>query len=478
MMIDPAKMSGIPRPDGQVPAGTVTVRLIRGELSNRMAGFEVQLVDPKGGVKATKTDVEGRATFEGLAGGPFVARASDGTGQEITSQPIELPSDAGVRVMLVFSAGGPGTPDGVARVTSEVAVGTVLVRVQDGEGKPLPFEEVVLGQMRVGENGVRESHSKTDAKGEIHFSGLDAKPTSGYLVEVVKQDTRIASKPFRLTEKHGSLVVLAVRPAAHDLSALRMAQGSHFILQVGDDAVQVIEVWRLHNEGAVAFDPGPGGLHLPLPDKAVSAVVGPDTSPNLAVSGHEAVWSGLVPPGDTQLQVMFVLPYENGIADLQQRTSISFEEVALVTEKIDGMSIEGNGDGNSFAIEERELQGRKLILARGPGTSRGGQIRARLSGLPHADSSARKLAASLALALLVGFGFFAAQGREASQTRSDLEKRVEALLDELASMPEPLSEKPVDPRISNHERSGQEERRRQRLTAELADQYRRLDELP
>ncbi|MGZ3407650.1 MAG: hypothetical protein ACXVAN_14470, partial [Polyangia bacterium] len=38
MMIDPSKMSGIPRPDPQVPANTITVRLIRGELSNRMAG--------------------------------------------------------------------------------------------------------------------------------------------------------------------------------------------------------------------------------------------------------------------------------------------------------------------------------------------------------------------------------------------------------------------------------------------------------
>ena len=43
MMIDPSKMSGIPRPDPQVPEGTITVRLIRGELSNRVVNHPVEL---------------------------------------------------------------------------------------------------------------------------------------------------------------------------------------------------------------------------------------------------------------------------------------------------------------------------------------------------------------------------------------------------------------------------------------------------
>ena len=43
MMVDPSKMSGMPRPDPQVPAGTITVRLIRGSLDKRMVGVDVTL---------------------------------------------------------------------------------------------------------------------------------------------------------------------------------------------------------------------------------------------------------------------------------------------------------------------------------------------------------------------------------------------------------------------------------------------------
>src|SRR5438445_9684861 len=91
MMVDPSKMSGIPRPDPKVPAHTVTVRLIRGELSNRMVGIDVGLSDGKSPAVIQKTDEEGRATFANLKStGPYQARATDGV-EELTSQAIELP---------------------------------------------------------------------------------------------------------------------------------------------------------------------------------------------------------------------------------------------------------------------------------------------------------------------------------------------------------------------------------------------------
>src|SRR4051812_561725 len=102
MMVDPSKMSGIPRPDPKVPPKTVTVRLIRGELSNRIVGMDVGLTDGKSPAIIQKTDAEGRATFSNLKGaGPYQAKATDGV-EELASQPIELPDDMGVRVMLVF----------------------------------------------------------------------------------------------------------------------------------------------------------------------------------------------------------------------------------------------------------------------------------------------------------------------------------------------------------------------------------------
>jgi hypothetical protein len=295
MMVDPSRMSGIPRPDPQVPPGTITVRLIRGELANRMLGVEVELADADGNTQRQKTDENGRATFSGLAGGPFVARASDGE-ETLASQQIDLPGDAGVRVMLVFRSGTLGTADGVARNDKAVPALTVVVKAVGGEGTPLPGLDVILGHARAGESGVRELKAKTDAAGDARFSGLDAKPTSGYLAEVVREGARYAGKPFKLQENVGSRVVIEVRPVTRDLSQLSIAQGSHIIAEITDDALQVVEVWRLSNAGTAAVDVGKGGLHLPLPDKAVSAAAGPQSPPGLSVSGHEAIWNGPIGP--------------------------------------------------------------------------------------------------------------------------------------------------------------------------------------
>ena len=467
MMVDPSKMSGIPRPDPQVPAGTITVRLIRGELSNRMVGVEVALAEQGGEVQLQKTDDNGRATFSGLTrGGTFQARASDGT-EELTSQPIALGSDVGSRVMLVFQPKGgsaaAAVADGAAHADKQLPAGTLMVRAVGEGGAPQPGLAVVLALARAGEGGVKEFKAKTDDKGEARFGGLDAKPDSGYLAEVIKDGSRFSSKPFRMQENVGSRVIVDVRPVSRDVSALRIGPGSHFICEITDDVVQVVEVWRLMNPSASAVDPGPNGLHLPLPDKALSAQPGPQNPPNFTVVNHEAVLRGPIPPGDTEIQVMFALAYEGGTLNFQQRTPIAFDDVAMVTEKIDGLGV----DGNQLSTEERELQGRKLVLYRGPGTSPGGVIELRFHGLPHADPTWRYVAVTLALAFILGFGVYAARGSGARATRERLEQQREHLLNELAALADSGGER--------HE--GKRAHKKEELTARLVRVYRELDEV-
>jgi hypothetical protein len=472
MMVDPSRMSGIPRPDPQVPAGTITVRLIRGELSNRMVGVEVELEGQDGAKQQQKTDENGRATFSGLQGGPFVAHAKDEAGEALSSQSIELPSGTGVRVMLVFRAGTLGSADGVARPDKSVPPLTVVVKAVDGEGKPIPGLEAIIGHARQGESKVSELKAKTNQTGEARFSGLDAKPTSGYLAEVVKDGARYTGKPFKLSENLGSRVVIEVRPVTKDLSALSIDQGSHIIAEVTDDALQVMEIWRLHNGGTTAIDVGPGGLHLPLPDKAVSPSAGPQAPAGFTATGHEAVWKGPIPPGDLQLQVGFVLPYEGGTFELKQRTPIAWSEVALVTEKIDGMSVDAPG----LQIEDRELQGRKLVLARGPGVSAGGEVRIAFHGLPHSDATYRLLSVGMALGILLCFGVYAAGGRGAHASRRALEATREGLIAELAGLEDKLEKSGGHASNKAGSNDTKLKKRRQELTERLMRIYRDLDE--
>jgi hypothetical protein len=461
MMIDPSKMSGIPRPDPQVPANTITVRLIRGELSNRMVGVDVQLADAKGQVVTAKTDAEGRATFANLTPGQaYQARSSDGS-QELTSQPIELPSGMGVRVMLVFAAAaGAAAADGVARPDKTLPAGTVLVRVVGEGGTPEAGLEIVLGHMRSGEQNVTQTHGKSDAKGEARFDGNDSKPTSGYAVEIMKDGTRFGSKPFRLQENMGSALTMDVRPVSRDLAALKVDANSHLIFDVQDDVVQVIEVLHIVNSSSQAVDPGATGLHLTLPDKALQAQGGPQNPPTFSVNGHDAVLRGPIPPGDTGLQIMFMLAYDSGTLDFAQRTPIAWDQVSVVTEKIDGMDV----SGNNLERNEREVQGRKLLIFAGPSVRAGDEIDLRVTGLPHADATWRYVAVVVMGLLVVGFGVFAAGGRTRDRLGT-LEQERERLLNELVAL---------------EQKQGNDKKRdarKEELTAKLAKVYRELDDV-
>ena len=112
-------------------------------------------------------------------------------------------------------------------------------------------------------------------------------------MEISREEARFASKPFRLQENMGSRVVVEVLPVSKDLSALQIGPGSHIIVQINDDALQVAELWRIQNASANPVDAGP--LHFPLPEAAVSITPGQSSQPSFTIEGHDAVWKGPVP---------------------------------------------------------------------------------------------------------------------------------------------------------------------------------------
>ncbi|MBI4486097.1 MAG: hypothetical protein HY655_08820 [Acidobacteria bacterium] len=99
-MPDAKEMSGIPRPVDDLPDGTVSVRVIRGQLSNNLVGETVTLAG--GGQTVTaKTDETGRAEFKGLAPGTLVKATTEIDGERLASQEFPFPGKGGVRMMLV-----------------------------------------------------------------------------------------------------------------------------------------------------------------------------------------------------------------------------------------------------------------------------------------------------------------------------------------------------------------------------------------
>lgn len=99
-MPDPKQMSGTPLPVGDLAPGTVTARVIRGQLSNPLEGQTVELTGA-GDAKTSKTDASGRATFTGLTPGARVKVSITVDGERVESQEFPIPTAGGIRVMLV-----------------------------------------------------------------------------------------------------------------------------------------------------------------------------------------------------------------------------------------------------------------------------------------------------------------------------------------------------------------------------------------
>jgi hypothetical protein len=83
-MPDARAMSGIPRPVTDLPDGSISVRVIRGELSNNISNQPVQLrVGDK--VLTAKTDEAGRAQFDNVTPGAAVKASTDVAGEHLRS---------------------------------------------------------------------------------------------------------------------------------------------------------------------------------------------------------------------------------------------------------------------------------------------------------------------------------------------------------------------------------------------------------
>ena len=110
-MPDPRAMSGMSMPAPELPDGTVTVRVVRDEMTNNIVGASVEL-HGAGAVRREPTGADGRALFTGVPAGARVHALAVVEGQRLESRPFDMPATGGVRTLLVAASAGaaPATP--------------------------------------------------------------------------------------------------------------------------------------------------------------------------------------------------------------------------------------------------------------------------------------------------------------------------------------------------------------------------------
>lgn len=103
-MPDPRAMHGQAIPAGELPAGSVTVRVVRQMVGNNIGGVTVEL-HGSGPVRTAVTGADGRAQFAGLTPGSTVHAVAVVEGERLESLAFAVPRDGGVRSILVAGLG-------------------------------------------------------------------------------------------------------------------------------------------------------------------------------------------------------------------------------------------------------------------------------------------------------------------------------------------------------------------------------------
>ena len=123
-MPDAKQMSGIPRPVTDLPNGSVSVRVIRGDMTQNLANQPVEMHSGDK-VQTVNTDAEGRAQFDSLTPGSPVKFSTVVDGERIESQEFPAQSPGGVRLLLV--ATDPNAKSIPAAPAVPAIAGTVVI---------------------------------------------------------------------------------------------------------------------------------------------------------------------------------------------------------------------------------------------------------------------------------------------------------------------------------------------------------------
>jgi hypothetical protein len=451
------EISGRPLPDRGMAPGTVSVRVARQALSNPVADTEVVgIVEAAGGdsrKRTARTDGEGRAIFDGLRPGDrFHAEVQVGA-DLVKSDVFTIPEAGGIRTMLVGElpadtgqpsggAEGGGEPagppaftlgmiSGTTRLDPALERGTIAVTALDEAGRPLANQVLELGQVAA-DGQVRVTRQTTGADGKATFGKVGLAPaaeagagagaaggagagesaaaaastaTTAAAVVMSAGDIRVGTDGFGIPTSGGIRVELQVPQRTSDPSSISVGEGGRIVFQMRDDAVSFIETLPLQNGSGKIFDPGVGGIEIPLPSEAVNAE-GADGEHKIEIrKGVGVAVHGTIPPrrpvvpnqkSPDEVTFGFVLPVRGSTLSFEQRFPNGFGEYTFVMEQLAGVEIESD---QITGRQARELPPKKYWLMRGAPIPAGGTLRFKVTGLPVADETGKVIAATLAVGL-------------------------------------------------------------------------------
>lgn len=439
-MPDPRQMSGIPMPSPDLPPGTLSVRLTRGDLRQAIVGEEVTVVVGRDR-RSAETGPDGRAIFRDLPTALDMEVQSGGA----RSSTFQLGA-TGVRMMMFVGEGvtktaestpgqatlpspspPPGMPhaaqmSGIPLPSPDLPAGTLSIRIAyGGLTETLPATEVELEILKG--QGVMRQKATSDQAGRARFDGLPLGAQATAIV--VHHGETFSTAAFKISGESGLRMLLFVAKAkegasnsaalatgkvTHDRTSIAVGARSHIIVEPGEDDTQILEVVEIENSGVDSYDPGAAGLPIWLPEGQSTAATDEDTPQEVRVEDGKLVWKGLVAPGTHAVRFFFRRSVEGDRLSFRQRTELAWPDVTIVVRDSPGIVVEGS---DVTGGDLRDLGNQKFRVFHVPGVKANGTIAFSVRGLPRPDTRPRTIAAALALMILT-WGVFSAWRRRPS----------------------------------------------------------------
>ncbi|MDH3201636.1 MAG: carboxypeptidase-like regulatory domain-containing protein [Myxococcales bacterium] len=347
----------------------------------------------------------------------------------------------------------------VSEIDPQLPAGTIAVEVIDDAGEPVPEAAVRLGFME--QSGGRKSEACiTNDEGRCDFLELPTDSAHSYRVNVPYNGARYSSTPFRLDPKRGQRVrITRLRTTTNDQRIFQVL--GRTMVEFKDDRARVTQEARLTNLGDATYVFPDGGLAIQLPEGS-KAFDSRAMMTDQRVSGTDQGLEikGSLPPGRTTLTWAYDVPVAGNTLTLEQQVPFRTMEYQVISDYIDGMSLEVEG----FAVARiHEGSDRRFLVAgvmRRPGDPRIDSLRIHVRGIP-GGGPLPYLASALAFVFIVlGLTLVFRRSDESQVLAKAREERRKELLDEIADLEADRKAESVGPTFYEH--------RRRELTDELA----------
>ncbi|MBI2391813.1 MAG: carboxypeptidase regulatory-like domain-containing protein [Deltaproteobacteria bacterium] len=291
--------------------------------------------------------------------------------------------------------GLPKLPPNDARPDPTLPTGTILATIRDEADKPVPNVSVTLAIVRQSVSmGESRDHmvAMTNAAGEVRFDGLKNGSGWSYKVSVVATAAdqpavraTYASEEFALPLSGGFRVVQHRYPVATNIENLLVGvEGVDTIVEVRDDIIEVTQIFEVINAGTTTWSLGQGlPLALPKGFKAVRAGEQMGGDHTIIPTDEGLRWAGSFPPGRSQLNYDFKIPYEGDPTadiELQLPPRVLAARVRVAARK--GMTLAV--DGFPAAREDTVGAGMKILstIKRGTPQEQISGLKIHVGGLP------------------------------------------------------------------------------------------------